>query len=100
MYIRREEWKLEWKATFNVFDVSNGRPSSGCWWGRLKYEQRSFVLHGRLNTDERYDGYNLLQNADFSANVQQRFEENVVCVMCHVFSPSRAVLSYDMLWIF
>ena len=69
MYIRREGWKLEWKATFNVFDVSTGRPSSGCWWGRLKYEHRSFVLHGRLNTDERYDGYNLLQNVDVQ-NVQ------------------------------
>ena len=33
----------------------------------LKSERRSFVLNSR-NTDERYGGYNLLQNTDLDTN--------------------------------
>ena len=47
----------------------------------LKSERRSFVLNSR-NTDEHYDGYNLLKNTDLSLNDTNRFI--VLSLLYHV----------------
>ena len=83
-------YDIIWSLTWVTYHQTTGRPLSVsgclCW---LKSEQRSFVIY-RRNTYEQYDGYNLFQNAEFRANFEWKFEENVNWVMCHV---SRAVLS-------
>ena len=39
----------------------------------------------RIDTDEHYGGYNLLQNKDLKLNFQAKFKRNIKFVICHLF---------------
>ena len=45
----------------------------------------SIFWPNRIDTDEHYGGYNLLQNKDLKLNFQAKFKRNIKFVICHLF---------------